>query len=365
MNCNVFKSKLEDYMNGMLSYDMEEAMKNHIEKCNACRKIYEDEKKTDELIKAGFSTEQLKFNSSRNDILENIDVNKYNGGLWNKAQIKVKKGFNKINSHMCKNAMRYAGIAAVVLLVVLCAKNGILTEMKNGTSGNKTGSVAMKASEGKSEPKASESKPELSDKKSQVQEQESKPSQKTNEAVLDFQFARMNADKNYKIDFNTPWKTSSDGKISACVDGKGESSQEEGIADIAVRENDKNNMFLLKINSSNNKQLTPMKVEWIDNNTLAVIVGCGYGTIAQGGNLYYMNVNTMKVTRIYVSPDGQRTQVKDVNRRNDILELKILKYDDENFMNSHEDVWNLTLNKGGETASFEIKDSKGNVIPTK
>ncbi|MBZ6485053.1 DUF4652 domain-containing protein [Priestia aryabhattai] len=42
----------------------------------------------------------------------------------------------------------------------------------------------------------------------------------------------------------------------------------------------------------------PKGVKWIDNHTLAVIIGFGHGTIAIGGNVFTYNIETREVIRV-------------------------------------------------------------------
>ena len=84
MNCNIFKKRLEDYVLGNVSNDLKIALENHMDQCESCRMIHEEEFKTDSAFKMVLSIDGIQFNSSRTSIIDAIDRNRYSKKTSNK-----------------------------------------------------------------------------------------------------------------------------------------------------------------------------------------------------------------------------------------------------------------------------------------
>ena len=65
MNCNIFKNGLEDYVVGNISSDLKIALDKHMDGCESCKRLYEEEVKIDNDFKMVLSIGGVEFNSSR------------------------------------------------------------------------------------------------------------------------------------------------------------------------------------------------------------------------------------------------------------------------------------------------------------
>lgn len=153
------------------------------------------------------------------------------------------------------------------------------------------------------------------------------------EKEADISFTKNGLDKSVEPEFGTPWITSPDGKYDVSIEGRGEEGIEEVIGLIYLKDNDSDEKWSFQIDDEG-KQLSPKKIEWIDDKHVAVIVGFAYGTIALGGNVYKLNVETGEVTMIHNTGDN-KIQVLEINKNGKQLELDILVYEDDNYIESH------------------------------
>lgn len=151
----------------------------------------------------------------------------------------------------------------------------------------------------------------------------------------DISFIKNGLDKNVEPEFGTPWITSLGGKYDVCIEGRGEEGIEEVIGLIYLKDNNSGEKWSFQIDDDGN-QFSPKKIEWIDDKHVAVIVGFAYGTIALGGNVYKLNVETGEVTMIHHTGDN-KIQVLEINKKGKQLELDILVYEDDNYIESHID----------------------------
>lgn len=153
------------------------------------------------------------------------------------------------------------------------------------------------------------------------------------EKEADISFTKIGLDKNVEPEFATPWISSSDNKYDICIEGRGEYGVEEGIGLIYLKENETGDKWSFQINDGG-KQLSPKKIEWIDDKHVGLIVGFAHGTIALGGNVYKLNIETGEVTMIYNTGDN-KIQVIEINKNEKQFELEILVYEDDNYIESH------------------------------
>ena len=108
MNCNIFKKGLEDYVLGNISNDLKIALEKHMEGCESCRRLYEEEVKIDRDFKMVLSIDGIEFNSSRASIINSIDKNRYS-----------KKTSNKILYNFKRYKNRYLSYAVAVIAMVV------------------------------------------------------------------------------------------------------------------------------------------------------------------------------------------------------------------------------------------------------
>lgn len=108
ISCDSFRKKLNDYMEGSLSMDMNDAMEKHMKECRECRRLYEEERKIDDIFTEALSSRNLQYNSIRNEILKGVDKKRYNRNFGKKVYFSVRKNYQKYIS----------GVAAMILVFV-------------------------------------------------------------------------------------------------------------------------------------------------------------------------------------------------------------------------------------------------------
>ncbi|GAA0177877.1 DUF4652 domain-containing protein [Clostridium sediminicola] len=167
------------------------------------------------------------------------------------------------------------------------------------------------------------------------EEQQNEEGTKIIEKEADISFTKIGLDKNMEPEFATPWISSLDSKYNICIEGRGESGVEEGTGLIYLKENESGDKWYFQINDGG-KQLSPKKIQWIDDKHVALIIGFAHGTIALGGNVYKLNVETGEVNMIYNTGDN-KIQVTEINKDGKQLKLDILVYEDDNYIESHTD----------------------------
>lgn len=86
----------------------------------------------------------------------------------------------------------------------------------------------------------------------------------------------------------------------------------------------------------------PKQVIWINNNIIAIIIGFGYGTVAVGGNIYLLNINTQE--KINLTNNGLDVQIIDIQYINRKLLVKGIKYTDLDFNKFEEFVKEIEVN---------------------
>jgi hypothetical protein len=334
MNCSTFRKKLFDYMEDNVVLDMKEAMDSHVRECEACRRIYEEEKSFDECLRDAFKVSEVNFTSSRSTIIKSIDKNKYS-----------KNPVNKVNYHLKKFRFQYLSSAAVLALAFFMAPYVTsMLESPAGTKGNSDGDFGI-SSHGLSDNSEASNrftaqnepgnhkedvKLESSDKMG-VASKEMVP---VKESYMPKFVRKDSVNYDLKSEWGTEWKASESGKYSVSVHGKGNDAGEEGVADILIMDNAKKAVRSLSM-VEDGKQYSPMFAEWIDDENLLVIVGLGYGRVVTGGDLYLLNINTCKTTIIYETPNHMEEVVSvRKSRKSSILELEVKVYDD-NIKNSY------------------------------
>ena len=114
MNCNIFKKGLEDYIIGSISNDLKIVFEKHMDGCENCRMLYEEEVKIDRDFKMALSIDASNFNSSRTKIINSIDKNRYS-----------KKTSNKILYNYKKYKNRYFSYAVAVITMIVLIPMGL------------------------------------------------------------------------------------------------------------------------------------------------------------------------------------------------------------------------------------------------
>lgn len=86
----------------------------------------------------------------------------------------------------------------------------------------------------------------------------------------------------------------------------------------------------------------PKKVIWINNNIIATIIGFGYGTVAVGGNVYMLNLDTHE--KINLTNNGLDVQIIDIQYIDRKLLVKGIKYADLDLNKFEEFVKEIEVN---------------------
>lgn len=111
ISCLVFKKKLNEYIYDYLADDFKISMEQHIRGCKTCRELYEQELQINNAFRDVVNIENIRFKSSREDIIKNIDKTRYD-----------KKLSNKLYYSFRKNITVYA---ASILILFAAASGGI------------------------------------------------------------------------------------------------------------------------------------------------------------------------------------------------------------------------------------------------
>lgn len=313
MNCSVFRKKLNDFIEGNVEEDMKSAMEKHVKECDTCSNIYNKELAADDLFKGAFSIEDITFTSSRAEIMKSIDKNRYSKNLS-----------NKLYFHFKKYTAKYISAAAIIIATAVFAPyvfkqtgHDLAQKQNKSTSiaqkaDQNTGSASMNNAVSKSKSRG------ISDEK----------------AVLDATsgyvpaFIKLEVSQNEsKLQSNTPWVNSPSKKLSICIEGKGAKAEDEGVGIIFVKNLASGAMWKM-IDMRNENKYSPKFAGWWDDKDALVVIGNAHGTVAKGGSLYLLNVETSAVSPVYVLQDN-KTQVVSAKKVENNVQLQLLEYEDD------------------------------------
>lgn len=336
MDCNVFRKKLRDLIEENIEFDLKEAMLNHIEKCEVCRSIYKEELAIEESFKAAFSIDTGNFRSLRPEIMKSIDKNRY-------GRSPVKRFLNHLKKYKANYTAMAAVTAALVFITPYIAKDGI----GFGAAKKAAPEAAMQATDFNKEKAAKyDEAPNLKKNDVMTEMFATDNTIMTDASRKDLNYLpkleRKNLSEEFKVNFNIPWENSPSRKYSATVEGIGDNAQEEGIG-IIVLKDEAGKQWSFSLLDNDQKQYTPKKLKWIDDENLLMTVGYGYGTVDIGGELFILNIKTNTITRpspnnIAAGTHSEITNIKSVEKiENNKLRVyvELLIYEDENKNVSH------------------------------
>lgn len=327
MNCDIVRKRLFDFIEGSVSNDLHEAIENHLNTCDNCRKIYEEEKELDELIKASLNTEHIEFKSSRAEIMKSIDKNRYSKSPWNKLRFHFKR-YNK----------QYLASAACLIffLVISPLIKNQYNRLDKPEGASEEFKMEKRTLENQNIRSFNADTRELSEEKEDFQKEKDEPTVFFDKKV---QFIKEEVKDEKQIEFNTPWQDSPNKKFKATIEGKGQYAIEEGIATVVIKEMENNKMMKYSI-IPYEKQLTPKYIQWLDDENLLLIIGFPYGTITKGGDLYMLNIQSNNNYLVYDTKDKKKevTSLQKINRDGKLdLKLDLNVYDDDEFNKSHKE----------------------------
>ena len=349
MNCNIFKKRLEDYILEDVSADLKSSLEKHMEKCESCRRLYEEEIKIDTDFKTVLSIEGIKFNSSRANIISSIDKNRYSKKASNKIFYSFRRHKNKYLSYAV------AAIAMIVFIPMML--RGITTGNYKSETTNKDTVMYKSSDQGVAQKKVADA----TNKDSLLNENKNDfgiTTEKKDGMSMLLEFKSTTVTKEDLPNYKIIWETSTDGKSSAAIDIEIERDVDFGIRVIYVKDIKASKIVKYEI-LNNTMQFTPRNIEWWDNQHLIIVAGFAYGTISQGSQVYSLDINTQDISLLHRRKDTKQeiTEVKRV--KNDlILDLKI--YEDDTFNEFHSGVGKLTLLELDKQVEMTIESEEKN-----
>ncbi|GFP77803.1 DUF4652 domain-containing protein [Clostridium fungisolvens] len=358
MNCDSFGKKLDLYVENQLQKEMKKLMDEHVIECESCRKLYEEEKELDDILSKSLSFEDVDFKSSRVEIINSIDKNRY------------KKGYkNNIKYHFIKNRSRYAIAASFVVMITSIAF--LKTRTNFFTIGSKSEKAVAMEKEDKS----------LSIIAQDEKTGAAKDGAKANSVAL-YDVAGTNNISNILFNMSENYsainlvktseenlkdalskgkskvKDSPSGKYQAYIAGKGSNLDKEGTGIVVIKDNTSNSTKYYNVSAVDAKDRSPLYLEWYDDNTLLIVVGLPNGKATEGGSVYAVDVNRGNTVLVY-GANTPLVQVKSITASSDKIQLTLTKYSDDN-MNSYSTVRktvNFTIKQSSELFN-ELADSK-------
>jgi hypothetical protein len=339
MDCNIFRKRINDLLEDNLSYDLREAMLEHIKGCEVCSALYKEELEIDEMFMAGLSADTQNFRSLRSDIMKNIDKNRYGGST-------AKRLFKHFKNYIATYTSLVAVIAVFVFLVPYVKAHGLLNttkaiNMPEAKSSTQNSSISTK-SKG-TEDNALGIADNNSTKQAVMNALDDNKAKNNVDTLYTPKFEKKTLDKNINAKFNTPLKISLNKKYSATVEGKGTEAQEEGIGSIILKDLNSGNQWSFSL-VDNQRQYSPKAVEWVDDENVLVIVGFGYGMVNQGGGIYLLNINTALAAKAdpentakldYKSEITKIQSVKMQETNMLSVEVEVLVYEDSSLNKNH------------------------------
>ena len=137
-----------------------------------------------------------------------------------------------------------------------------------------------------------------------------------------------------KIQFNTPWQSSPLGKFKATIEGKGEKANAEGYSYIIIKDVNSSKFTKLTFENQEKNHLTARNLEWIDENSLFVILGQPFGTVSKGGDIYKVNILSGETT-VYLKVANSKEEFTAVHKSENIFTFEKYVYEDDNFTKGH------------------------------
>ncbi|SHJ76551.1 protein of unknown function [Clostridium cavendishii DSM 21758] len=317
MDCKVFRKNIDKLLDNAISRDMEIKMKEHIESCSSCKRIYEENLEIQKLFKESLAFDDITFKSSRETIIKSIDKDRY--GKSKKKRVKFKFMKNKSRIALVATAMFVLAIFPVGYKIYgnsFSAKNEVKKEIVKDTK------LTEKSA------KNSIKQDDLLLKENDMMKSYKSLSQDFKfDEVVKFKATELKDEP--KLKFATPWKEIKNTKYEYSIEGKGENALEEGVGKLFIKGNSTFKSFEV---INNKAQKTPIKVIGGTGNYILVIVGNGYGTVAHGGDLYLIDVDK-EITTLLYTKNSNKHQIIDGELKENSLNLKVIKFEDDSLNN--------------------------------
>ena len=345
MSCNMFKDRLEDYVLGNTSNDLKVALEKHMEGCESCRRLYEEEIKIDEDFKMILSIDGIDFNKSRASIIQSIDKNRYSKRTSNKVLYNFRRYKNKYLS--------YAVAVVAMLVFIPIMLRGFPGVSYKGETSKK--SEAMDKSSQQELTKSNENNAADSAKRSLVMNKTGEGQEASKSTPLQngtLQFKKSIITKLPLLSYDLKWKNSTDGKSSAAIDISPVKGVDFGIHLIYIK-NIKTNEIVKYEVINNERQFTPRNIEWWDNEHLIIVAGLGYGTVAHGSEVYSLDVNTSELSTLYQEKD-KKHQILEFEKVGQELKFKLIIYNDDTYNAFHRGTGKMALSQLDKPAKMQI-----------
>lgn len=346
MKCDVFRKRIYDYIEDNLRNDMKISMEKHIKKCPNCREIYEKEIGIENTLKDALYVNTTMFTNLRGDIVASIDKSRYSKSIP-----------KRLKFHLFRNTKRYMTVAVFAFVFLMSAPylnrdifnkdenlNMAIVDTKEDLNVDlkfKSENLDNKDMDLSKEEKISSSE----DRKSSILEINKNEykyiSKRLEDETYDKSesiplFTKETINYDYKPQDSTPWISSFNMETSICIEGKGSYYLKDKRGSIIVRDNAKNEAWKISLESKEKDKNYPMYLEWADDKNIFVIVGIQNHEISPGGNLYSINLDTMKTSLVY-NPTANKEKVTSVENNKDSLELKTISFNDDLKQEYHEE----------------------------
>lgn len=332
MKCSQCKEKLAEYIEGNLSDETDEWIKEHLLNCQSCKESYAEELLEYKAFKAAFSTNEVKFESIMPKVINAIDKNKYSRG---------RKIIKK----------RYMGAVAAALFICIAISPLAIRYINNGMGLKSASSEGARSMDGRapmvqSTSENEEEKFSLDIPAEASNDETDKGSRKGNDnAGIDIAknthngevkvspnanyvslYSMVEIDNDTNINFNTAYIPASNGVYKATIEGKGAYAAEEGVGVIYVENTIDSRVHEFRLKNEEVQQ-TPIDINWYDDTHLIVVQGSAYGTLVNGVDIVVINIETGEQMLIATASGTKR--YRSVTRDGNSLVIEITKYVDE------------------------------------
>ncbi len=328
MKCNQCKDKLTEYIEGNLSVEADEEIRNHLLTCQNCKENYDKGVLEYKAFKETFSHENINFENSTNKIMGSIDKNKYIKG---KKRIKRKhKGILAIA------AVFLLGVIVTPVAIKLMDGNESFSAASTGMENKSTKESEVDKSQVEGSNNTSDATDEKLENVPDISTYEAKSSDNTkiepNANIVNL-YTKAEVPMSKELTFNTPFIPTKNEKYQASIEGKGEKAIEEGIGTLYVKDTSNNKIYEY-IAVEKESQQSPLSISWYDDTHLMIVHGLGNGTLVNGERIIILDVATGEQMLIATAKDKER--FVSISRENNSLVLKYVLYVDDS-MNDKEE----------------------------
>lgn len=388
MKCNEFKDNLNAYIENDISDDIRIEMANHMCECEECNKLYEEEMEINNLFKKTFEIDGIQFKSSRNEIMQKIDKNKYK--KTSKENIEEKTE-SKVIFPRFKNAYKFIGTAAALLLILVITPNLKTDLNKADMEANVSGKYGDEAKENIGEQKitpfmddseldkeqesydsvdkrsgitnkkedgqvnaitmdsADKEENQKSEPKSNVEKTSDKSTSTDNKIKSSFV---MQKSSNSNETENIIWKKSTDGRYALALNMAMTNTRSSSQILLKDTKNDK----VINLDNINNIS-SLIKIESLDEDNLLVIVS-STPLEKEGGDLYKLNIKNEEMELIVKCKDNEK--IVAVNKKDKGIEIKMIR--DNNTLSKNNELIGEIEDISSEEINIKFYDKQNNLV---